>query len=54
MWYCLIKAHNLDPGFLPKNTDAYDQALKQVCEFFKILVANKNLVVVENCFIKSD
>jgi len=30
MWFSLVKAHKLDPGFLPKNVDAYDQALKQV------------------------
>nr|CAB3267900.1 probable protein S-acyltransferase 23 [Phallusia mammillata] len=33
MWYCLIKAHNLDPGFLPKNVDEYDQALRQVAYY---------------------
>ncbi|XP_076817148.1 uncharacterized protein LOC143462764 [Clavelina lepadiformis] len=33
MWYCLVKAHNMDPGFLPKNVDEYDQALKQVAYF---------------------
>lgn len=33
MWYSLLKVHNLDPGFLPKNTDSYDQALKQVAIF---------------------
>lgn len=33
MWYCLLKVHNLDPGYLPKNTDSYDQALKQVAIF---------------------
>ncbi|XP_039254281.2 uncharacterized protein LOC120331274 [Styela clava] len=33
LWYCLLKVHNLDPGFLPKNTDSYDQALKKVAIF---------------------
>ena len=34
MWYTLLKAHSMDPGFLPKNVDAYDQALRQVRSWF--------------------
>nr|XP_026696424.1 probable protein S-acyltransferase 23 isoform X1 [Ciona intestinalis] len=33
MWYALLKAHNMDPGFLSKNVDEYDQALRQVAFF---------------------
>ena len=30
MWYNLHRAYNRDPGFLPKNTDDYDRAIRQV------------------------
>jgi len=33
LWYCLYKSYSMDPGFLPKNVDAYDTALKQVAYF---------------------
>ncbi|XP_033104684.1 probable protein S-acyltransferase 23 isoform X2 [Anneissia japonica] len=33
MWYTLYKAYSLDPGFLPKNSSDYDQAIKRVAHF---------------------
>jgi len=26
----------MDPGFLPKNVDSYDVALKQVCKVYRV------------------
>ena len=42
MWYCFWKIHTMDPGFLPKNSADYDQALKQVRHFFISFLCHPN------------